>query len=140
MPKKKTASSKKLKSFEDTLWDTANKLHGSVESSIPSEATCERKANPYKHVVLSLIFLKFVSDKFEERRVELVAEGQSDYLDIFEFYNTQIPVNLRFLAKNKKAGSERDYHNCEGESLFIDASPFHAAVDKTTSLTLNLAA
>ncbi len=42
--------------FEETLWDTANKLRGSVESS------------EYKHVVLSLIFLKFISDKFEDKR------------------------------------------------------------------------
>ena len=33
--------------MEETLWDSANKLRGSVESS------------EYKHVVLSLIFLKF---------------------------------------------------------------------------------
>ena len=35
--------------------------------------------------VLSLIFLKFVSDKFEERRAELVAEGKEDYLDMVEW-------------------------------------------------------
>jgi hypothetical protein len=46
----KIKANKKSKSFEETLWDSANKLRGSVE---PSE---------YKHVVLSLIFLKFASD------------------------------------------------------------------------------
>jgi type I restriction enzyme M protein len=61
-------------SIEETLWDSANKLRGSVESS------------EYKHVVLGLIFLKFASDKFEERRNELVAEGKEQYLDIVEFY------------------------------------------------------
>ncbi|NCF94818.1 MAG: N-6 DNA methylase, partial [Verrucomicrobiaceae bacterium] len=71
--KKKTAAKKPAKSFEETLWDTANKLRGSVESS------------EYKHVVLSLIFLKFVSDKFEERRAELVAEGKDDYLDMVDW-------------------------------------------------------
>lgn len=45
------AEAKDSKSIEQSLWDTANKLRGSVESS------------EYKHVVLSLIFLKFVSDK-----------------------------------------------------------------------------
>ena len=59
--KKKAA--KEQKSFEEALWKTATKLRGSVESS------------GYKHVVLSLIFLKFVSDKFEVRRAELIAEG-----------------------------------------------------------------
>ena len=50
----KTKKQQKQKSIEETLWDTANKLRGTVESS------------EYKHVVLSLIFLKFASDKFEE--------------------------------------------------------------------------
>ena len=72
-----TASAKKTtpaKGFEEALWDSANRLRGSVESS------------EYKHVVLSLIFLKFVSDKFEERRQELVDEGKKKYLDMVEFY------------------------------------------------------
>jgi len=36
---KKTAAKKPAKSFEETLWDTANKLRGSVESSDGSGAT-----------------------------------------------------------------------------------------------------
>ena len=55
------------KSVEASLWESANKLRGSVE---PSE---------YKHVVLSLIFLKFASDKFEEQRAKLVAEGKGKF-------------------------------------------------------------
>ena len=86
MPAKKTAPAKQ-KSFEETLWDTANKLRGSVESS------------EYKHVVLSLIFLKFVSDKFEERRAELVAEGKEDYLDMVEFYTMQ---NVFYLPETSR--------------------------------------
>ncbi|MEO8173392.1 MAG: class I SAM-dependent DNA methyltransferase [Sediminibacterium sp.] len=68
------AKTKKTISIEETLWDSANKLRGSVE---PSE---------YKHVVLGLIFLKFASDKFEERKKELEAEGKSKYADMVEFY------------------------------------------------------
>lgn len=60
----------KEKAIEVTLWDAANKLRGSVE---PAE---------YKHVVLSLIFLKFASDKFEEHRAKLVAEGKEKYLEM----------------------------------------------------------
>ena len=70
----KKATNNKTNGFEQNLWDTANKLRGSVESS------------EYKHVVLSLIFLKFASDKFEERRAELIAEGKEKYLDMVEFY------------------------------------------------------
>jgi type I restriction enzyme M protein len=62
----KKASAKKSKSMEEQLWDAANKLRGTVESS------------EYKHVVLGLIFLKFASDKFEERRKELIDEGKEN--------------------------------------------------------------
>ncbi|MEJ7828952.1 MAG: class I SAM-dependent DNA methyltransferase [Segetibacter sp.] len=65
---------KKQKSIEETLWESANKLRGTVESS------------EYKHVVLGLIFLKFASDKFEERKKELIAEGREKYTDMVEFY------------------------------------------------------
>ncbi len=68
------AKETKQKSIEETLWKTANNLRGTVE---PSE---------YKHVVLGLIFLKFASDKFEERRWELIAEGKDKYLEMTEFY------------------------------------------------------
>lgn len=92
----KTSSNKKQKSFEEALWDSANKLRGSVE---PSE---------YKHVVLSLIFLKFASDKFEERRQELIKEGQADYVDMVEFYTMKnvfyLPEQARwsFIKKHAK--------------------------------------
>lgn len=67
------ADSKNQKGFEETLWDSANKLRGSVESS------------EYKHIVLSLIFLKFISDKFEARRQELIDDGQEQYADMESF-------------------------------------------------------
>ena len=53
---------KQEKSMEAALWEAANKLRGNVE---PSE---------YKHVVLSLIFLKYASDKFEERQPSVVRD------------------------------------------------------------------
>lgn len=62
------------KPIEVTLWDAANKLRGSVE---PAE---------YKHVVLGLIFLKFASDKFENHRAKLMAEGKEKYLEMEAFY------------------------------------------------------
>ncbi len=37
-------------------------------------------------MVLSLIFLKFASDKFEARRQELIDEGKQPYIDMVEFY------------------------------------------------------
>jgi type I restriction enzyme M protein len=74
----------KEKSIEVSLWESANKLRGSVE---PSE---------YKHVVLGLIFLKFASDKFEERRKILIAEGKEKYIEMPDFYNMH---NVFFLEE-----------------------------------------
>jgi type I restriction enzyme M protein len=80
----KTKKEKKQKSIEETLWNTATNLRGSVESS------------EYKHIVLGLIFLKFASDKFEERRQQLISEGKEMYLDMVEFYTAK---NVFFLPQ-----------------------------------------
>ena len=80
----KQAKQKKQKSIEENLWESANKLRGTVE---PSE---------YKHVVLGLIFLKFASDKFEERKNELIAEGKEKYINVVEFYTAK---NVFFLPE-----------------------------------------
>ena len=58
----RAAKSKLTKTLEQTLWEAADKLRGNQE---PSE---------YKHVVLGLVFLKYISDRFEERRATLEAE------------------------------------------------------------------
>jgi len=77
----------KQKSIEETLWQACDKLRGSVESS------------EYKHVVLGLIFLKFASDKFEERRKELIAEGKEKYVEMKDFYNMK---NVFFLNEDSR--------------------------------------
>ena len=57
MPKekaeKKKASGASL-GFEATLWQAADKLRGTMDAS------------EYKHVVLGLLFLKYISDTFDE--------------------------------------------------------------------------
>lgn len=113
---KKSPAKKNTKSFEESLWDTANKLRGSVESS------------EYKHVVLSLIFLKFVSDKFEERRAELVAERKEDYLDMVEFYTMQ---NVFYLPETSR-WSYIQQHAKQGDiALKIDSAL--TAVEKSNA-------
>lgn len=52
-------SSKKDLDFEKELWKAADKLRGNIDSS------------EYKHVVLGLLFLKYVSDSFYQRRWRL---------------------------------------------------------------------
>ncbi|MGO1537614.1 MAG: type I restriction-modification system subunit M [Yaniella sp.] len=56
------AKPKEKKSLEQTLWDAAITMRGNLE---PGE---------YKHVVLGLVFLKYISDRFVERRSELETE------------------------------------------------------------------
>ena len=86
----------KTKSIEETLWQSCDKLRGAIE---PSE---------YKHVVLGLIFLKFASDKFEERKEELIAEGKEKYVEMKDFYNMKNVFFLEetsrwsFISKNAK--------------------------------------
>jgi len=52
--------------FENKLWQAADALRGSMDSS------------EYKHVVLGLIFLKYISDAFEELRAQLEAERDQE--------------------------------------------------------------
>lgn len=77
----------KEKSIEETLWDSANKLRGSVE---PSE---------YKHVVLSLIFLKYAFDRFVERRNELIADHKEAFVGQPVFYNAKNVFYLNEISR-----------------------------------------
>jgi type I restriction enzyme M protein len=52
--------------FEQKLWLAADKLRSNMDAA------------EYKHVVLGLIFLKYISDTFEEHRAKLLA-GEGDY-------------------------------------------------------------
>ena len=54
---------KDLKKLEDKLWSAADKMRGAVSVS------------DYKFIVLGLIFLKYISDSFEEKYNELEDEG-----------------------------------------------------------------
>lgn len=114
--KKKEPSSKK--SFEQNLWDTADKLRGSVESS------------EYKHVVLSLIFLKFVSDRFEQRRQAMIDDGQSDYVDMVEFYTMK---NVFYLPENSRWSTIAGQAKQDDIAVRID-SALHAVEKNNPSL------
>ena len=49
--------------FEKQIWDAACVLRGNMDAS------------EYKNVVLGLIFLKYISDRFDDKYQELVEEG-----------------------------------------------------------------
>src|SRR5467141_2943612 len=50
----------------EMLWEAADKLRGSIDAA------------EYKHVVLGLIFLKYISDAFETRRRRLAEELKAE--------------------------------------------------------------
>ena len=53
--------------YEAQLWQMADALRGSMDAA------------EYKHVVLGLIFLKYISDAFEEQHARLVADRKSGH-------------------------------------------------------------
>lgn len=72
-PRKKAAAptvatATTMKELKDTLWKAADKLRGSMDAS------------QYKDVILGLVFLKYVSDAFEERRAAILEECLADGL------------------------------------------------------------
>ncbi|NLB54695.1 MAG: SAM-dependent DNA methyltransferase, partial [Lentisphaerae bacterium] len=65
--------------FEQQIWAAADILRGNMDAA------------EYKHVVLGLIFLKFISDKFEERHQELLdddddVEDKDAYTEVNVFF------------------------------------------------------
>src|SRR6202165_6362855 len=63
---------------EQKLWAAAEKLRGHMDAS------------EYKHVVLGLIFLKYISDAFEERHAELQKEKHADVEDRDEYAGANV--------------------------------------------------
>jgi len=83
--------------FEATLWAAADKLRNNMDAA------------EYKHVVLGLIFLKYISDAFEERYAQLLQEKDqgADPEDSDEYLSENVfwvPKEARwsFLQANAK--------------------------------------
>jgi len=127
MPKTKAASDKAKNDtganigFEAELWKTADALRGSMD------------AGEYKHVVLGLIFLKYISDAFEEHHAKLLlqkskgadSEDQDEYRALNIFWVPQESRWTHLKAKAKQAtigqlvddamsGIERDNPSLKG--------------------------
>jgi type I restriction enzyme M protein len=107
MATKKPAAKKKEKAFEEILWDAANKLRGSVESS------------EYKHIVLSLIFLKFISDTFEQQREKLIDAGLEKHIDMVPAYTKD---NVFYLPENSRWSFVQQNAKQEDIALKIDTA------------------
>ena len=105
--------------FEQKLWVTADKLRSNMDAA------------EYKHVVLGLIFLKYISDAFSEIYEELKKDSTSDPEDGDEYISRRVfwvPKKARwdYLANNAKKSEigklideamdviEKDNHSLKG--------------------------
>jgi type I restriction enzyme M protein len=112
-----------MKELKDTLWKAADKLRGSMDAS------------QYKDVILGLVFLKYVSDAFDERReqirTELAADGLTDdqigqLIDDTDEYTGRrvfwVPARARwtYLAENAKGLPAQDGEPLKSIGVLID--------------------
>lgn len=130
-PTKQAASTSK--ELKDTLWKAADKLRGSMDAS------------QYKDVVLGLVFLKYVSDAFQERRdtirEELSGESEAviaetledpdEYLGSGAFW-VDGSARWEFISQNAKGipASVTEDHRTVGD--LIDAAMRQLAKDNPT--------
>ena len=80
--------------YEAELWEVANALRGSMDAA------------GYKHVVLGLVFLKYISDAFEECRKLLEQEPYADPEDPDEYRAKNVfwvPSEARWKYLEEKA-------------------------------------
>lgn len=94
-PKKATVKSTTNVGFEEKLWQAADKQRSHMDAAV------------YKHVVLGLIFLKYVSDTFLDRYNELLKEGEGfeEEKDAYTMSNVfWVPKAARwdYINKNSK--------------------------------------
>lgn len=90
--------------YEDKLWQAADKLRGSMD------------AGEYKHVVLGLIFLKYVSDAFETKYLELKEDKYADEEDQDEYTSE----NIFWVPKEARWEYIKQYANSPEIGKIID--------------------
>ena len=108
------------KDLHDTLWKAADKLRGSMDAA------------QYKDFVLGMVFLKYVSDSFAERREQIRAEVLADgvpetrlepFLDDIDEYKRAgvfwVPENARWdrLAQQTKGGNPGEVIDAAMDSI-----------------------
>lgn len=103
---KKKASNKADVGFEAELWSAADVLRGSMDAS------------EYKHVILGLIFLKYISDSFEAKRSELLEDPYADPDDKDEY----ISENIFFVPKGARWDSIKNSAHTNFVGTAIDSA------------------
>ena len=80
--------------FEEKIWKAADELRGNLNAS------------EYESIVLGLIFLKYISDKFEMKYQELLADEDADEEDVDEYIACNVffvPEEARWSVISKNA-------------------------------------
>ncbi len=103
-PEKKPTNNGANLGFEEKLWAAADRLRGHMDAS------------EYKHVVLGLIFLKYISDAFQERYNELTQEEYADPEDRDEY----TAENVFWVPKEARWSKLRDNAKQPGIGKIID--------------------
>ena len=84
-----------MEEYEAKLWQMADALRGSMDAA------------EFKHVVLGLIFLKYISDAFEERHAAVLAEWGEDAAEDRDEYIAEnifwVPPKARWLHLKAQA-------------------------------------
>ena len=111
--------------FEATLWAAADKLRGHMDAA------------EYKHVVLGLIFLKYISDAFEERYGFLLSQSANPKSD---WYVREEKARYKVGAKHPLVNRRNDptartdasplQRDRRGKTLFIDARKLGVLIDR----------
>ena len=114
------AKDKNEKKLETVLWSACDKLRGAVE---PAE---------YKHVILSLIFLKYANDRFDIQREKLIKENKPEFmLDTVSFYEQD---NVFFVPECARWNYLMSQAKQEGLAIKIDTA-LHEIEMKNPSLS-----
>src|SRR5438128_3631039 len=94
--------------FEDKLWKAADKLRSNMDAA------------EYKHVVLGLLFLKYISDAFTELHEQLESDPTADPEDVDEYVSKKGllgsergKMGLPF-EEREKARDWQDNRRCDG--------------------------
>ena len=87
-----------LEDIKKTLWASADKLRANMDAA------------EYKHLVLGLIFVKYISDAFVARQAELKLRLRNPADELFygEAVDTDIASEIE----------DRDYYTSENVSVF----------------------
>ena len=96
--------------FEKMLWEAADRMRGNIDAS------------EYKQVFLGLIFLKYTSEQFERKYMQLKAEGQGFEADIDEYISCgvfYIPFEARWhtIMENSQSGNVGNYIDSAIQSI-----------------------